>query len=436
MNFLNMWRRFVAKQKSLHRSRTLRKIERLSRKASPLGDIKQFFYLDVLALRSLYISRFGPEDAKTTLSTTRTSDFELLREYGTNSPGSEGGSLNTSSTAKFRSGRSRSIQIEQVSSEQSLFRDFISRELYAGKNSQLWDGVPQSDVKPQDPSTSLRRGQLIQIRVRLEADTIYAISTIASAFAETASSAPDAGITQTESMVQTAQLIQHMLIGQVPINAELVDWRWDNENKKLTMEHNLSSSKPIRLVGLTQLDNYWGDVRGLLFDQAECTALVRVSENVPSSYWSPLKLFNAARGLPGFSALEEKIASLGSILNGKEVISSPTSDLTPDILLHYFERRAESTEIIQRLKPIAISIAQSCPSDSPTQLEQAFNQIDQLLSLSQEVEIDRDCIGKMRSEAIAFERKETVTAEEIATTPPSSREKNLYLVGEIIGFYW
>lgn len=436
MNLINLWRRFVAKQKSLRRSRTLRKIERLSRKASPLGDIKQFFYLDVLALRSLYISRFGPEDAKTTLSTTRTSDFELLVGHEANSPGFDGGSSTTSSTAKFRSGRNRAIQIEQVSSEQSLFRDFISRELYAGKNSQLWDGVPQSDVQPQIPSSSLHRGQLIQVRVRLEADSIYAISTIASALAETASSAPDLGITQTDSIVQTAQLIQHMLIGQIPINSELVDWRWDNEMNKLTRKLNSSSSNSIRLVGLTQLDNYWGDVRGLLFDQAECTALVRISEDVPSSHWSPLKLFNAAKGLPGYSAIEEKIADLGSILNSEEVVKAPTSDPTPSILLYYLQRRAESAEVNSRLEPIVNSIARAFPSASPAQLDEAFNQIDQLFSPSDEVETDRDSIGRMRSDAISFGGKEATTSEEIAPTPPSSSEKSLYLVGEIIGLYW
>ena len=184
----------------------------------------------------------------------------------------------------------------------------MSRESYAGKESQIWDGVPQSNSQPELPPGGLKRGQLIQVRIRLEAHSIYAYSTIANALVETSANTPALGISQDDTFIQAAQLIQQMLIGQIPINSELVDWDWDKESSTLIRRADGTANSSIRLVGLTQLDNYWGDVRSFLFDQSECIALVRISQDTPSTSWSPLKLFDAARGLPGFDGFDTKIA--------------------------------------------------------------------------------------------------------------------------------
>lgn len=326
MTIKSWFRNYKKKHESFRRSRILRKIERLSRKASPLGDIRQFLYLDELALRSLYISRFGPEDAQTTLTQTRTKDLGLTLGGGASISRVNDRASNDTSSISFRSGKSRTLQIEQVSSEQSLFRDFVSRESYAGKESQIWDGMPQSNSQPELPPGGLNRGQLIQVRIRLEAHSIYAYSTIANALVETSANTPALGISQDDTFIQAAQLIQQMLIGQIPINSELVDWDWDKESSTLIRRTDGTANSPIRLVGLTQLDNYWGDVRSFLFDQSECIALVRISQDTPSTSWSPLKLFDAARGLPGFDGFDTKIAELNSILSGKQKAETPVSN--------------------------------------------------------------------------------------------------------------
>ncbi|WP_284852597.1 DUF6414 family protein [Corynebacterium rhinophilum] len=437
MNIKSWFRNYRKKQESFRRSRILRKIERLSRKASPLGDIRQFLYLDELALRSLYISRFGPEDAKTTLTQTRTKDLGLTLGGGASISHLNDRASNGRSSISFRSGKSRALQIEQVSSEQSLFRDFVSRESYAGKESQIWDGVPQSSIQRELLPGRLHRGQLIQVRIRLEAHSIYAYSTIANALVETSANTPALGISQDDTFIQAAQLIQQMLIGQIPINSELVDWDWDEEASTLIRRSDDKANSPIRLVGLTQLDNYWGDVRGFLFDQSECIALVRVSQDTPSTSWSPLKLFDAARGLPGFDGFDTKISELNSLLSGKQKAETPLSDAVERILSHYLQIRTDNEELKVQLEPRVNEIAQMVPNSSQSQLNDAFNQIDVLLSSSGSTETTPDEIGNLRSKAIKLGRGTgaPLKSEENVLRPPND-DSDLYLVGDIIALYW
>lgn len=437
MNIKNWFRNYRKKHESFRRSRTLRKIERLSRKASPLGDIRQFLYLDELALRSLYISRFGPEDAQTTLTQTRTKDLGVTLGGGASISRVNDRASNDTSSISFRSGKSRTLQIEQVSSEQSLFRDFVSRESYAGKESQIWDGVPQSSSQPELPPGGLKRGQLIQVRIRLEAHSIYAYSTIANALVETSANTPALGISQDDTFIQAAQLIQQMLIGQIPINSELVDWDWDKESSTLIRRADGTANSSIRLVGLTQLDNYWGDVRSFLFDQSECIALVRISQDTPSTSWSPLKLFDAARGLPGFDGFDTKIAELNSILSGKQKAETPVSDAVERILSQYLQIRTDNEELKVQLEPQVNKIAQMVPDDSQSQLKDAFEQVDVLLSSSGNTETTRDEIGNLRSKAIELGRGSGAPLKsEENVLRPRNDDSDLYLVGDIIALYW
>ena len=437
MNIKSWFRNYRKKQESFRRARILRKIERLSRKAAPLGDIRQFLYLDELALRSLYISRFGPEDAKTTLTQTKTKDLGLTLGGGASISHLNDRASNGTSSISFRSGKSRALQIEQVSSEQSLFRDFVSRESYAGKESQIWDGVPQSSIQRELLPGRLHRGQLIQVRIRLEAHSIYAYSTIASALVETSANTPALGISQDDTFIQAAQLIQQMLIGQIPINSELVDWDWDEEASTLIRRSDDKANSPIRLVGLTQLDNYWGDVRGFLFDQSECIALVRVSQDTPSTSWSPLKLFDVARGLPGLEGFDAEVAELNSILSGKQKAKTPVSDAVGRSLRYYLQIRTDDEKLKVQLEPQVNEIAQMVTDSSQRQLKDAFDQVDVLLSSRGSTETNPDEIGSLRSKAISLERGAgaPLKSEENVLHPPND-DSNRYLIGDIIALYW
>lgn len=228
-----------------------------------------------------------------------------------------------------------------------------------------------------------------------------------------------------------------MLIGQIPINSELVDWDWDKESSTLIRRADGTANSSIRLVGLTQLDNYWGDVRSFLFDQSECIALVRISQDTPSTSWSPLKLFDAARGLPGFDGFDTKIAELNSILSSKQKAETPVSNAAERTLSRYLQIRTDNEELKVQLEPQVNKIAQMVPDDSQSQLKDAFDQVDVLLSSSGNTETTRDEIGNLRSKAIKLGRGSgaPLKSEENVLRAPND-DSDLYLVGDIIALYW
>lgn len=408
------------------RARALRKINELRRFVDPLGEIRQFLYLDNIALRSLYVSRYGPEDARTTLTESRTSDDELSGNLG-------------SSTAGFgvalRNSTAKTMQIERVASEQSLFRDFLDRELSAKSYSQIWDGTPDREGKINAEGRTFRRGDLIRVRIRLQADLTYRISSFASAISDLAEGAPEMNLPNAASTLQVAEVLRKLLIEQAPIDAELIDWRWDANSENLVRSSD--STEPLRLVGLTQIDNYWVDVRRALFDNAECTALVRVSEDIPSATWSPLKLFDAVRGIPGLDSLDEAINQIRASFNS--VPNSPDTHQEPliEALTHYGAERApeEKADALRlHIEYVAAVHASSLPSAST--LSTAFDSIDEFLKAIGVSPTDPNAMAEKRAAACAAAN---LSAEGAAperspqlSAPPSDR----YIVGEIVALYW
>lgn len=413
------------------RARALKKINKLRRLAEPIGAMRQFLYLDAVALRSLYVSRYGPEDARITITNSRTRDAEMNGSFGHAVPG-----IGTASAgAHLRSSIADSTQIERISSEQSLFRDFLERESIAGPHSKLWDGTPDLRGELSPASGALKRGDLIQVRVKLRADITYRISSFASALANLAESTPELQVSGTSDMLQVAGVLRQLLIEQAPIDAELTDWKWNTTTKSLVSTD--GNSSPVRLVSLTQIDNYWIDVRRALFDEAECTALVRVSEDAPSSKWSPLKLFDAVRGIPGLEALDETIRHATESFGESVTEPSPSEQPLALALTYYAQKRSPSDVPEVVLTQISrIATHYSAPPLSAISATDAFGEVDELLALAGAAAQEPDEVGELRSKALALAKSsgaDSVGARNSHLPAPSSVQ---HVVGEVIALYW
>jgi hypothetical protein len=423
--------RFRSWRERRRRASALRRINRLRRLVDPLGTARQFIYLDTVALRSLYISRYGPEDARTTISASRTREAEVSGNFGAATPGIGSAHIGGS----LRSTVGDATQVERVSSEQSLFRDFIDREAAAGSNAELWDGAAKAPLSP----PSLRRGKLLQVRIRLEADVTYRISSFASAMTDLAESAPALNLAVTTEILQVAQVLRQLLIEQAPIDSELVDWKWDPAAKSLVPGS--GEGEPIRLVALTQVDSYWLDVRRTLFDRAEYTALVRIVDDAPAHQWSPLKLFDAVKGLPGFRQLEDAIQTLTASLDPSGIVSQPPllGSLTR-ALEQYVELLAPGfvdDAVRSEIEAIAASYAPSLPSGS--QLTKAFDAVDVVVAISSSdaAAIAPDERAAVRASARANAGVTVSGASTVGSpTPTPVRPEANYLVAEVIAIYW
>lgn len=411
------------------RARALRKIDKLRRFVEPLGTVRQFLYLDSVALRSLYISRYGPEDARITITRSRSHDVEGSIGANLSVPGA--GSGNAAST--LRSSASQSMQIERVSSEQSLFRDFLDREKALGKDSRLWQGVPVQDDHIANRSQTLRRGDLIEIRVRLEADLMYRLSSFASATAAMADGAPDYPFPGATQLLQFGNVFRRLLIEQAPIDSELVDWGWDPAAKELALRSD--ATEPLRLVALTQIDNYWLDIRRALYDRAECTALVRVSQDVPSAHWTPVKLFDAVRNVPGLEQLNDGIDRLTVGLNSGAASSNAHADQLFEAFSEYAKATASGDidSLATQIKMVVESTLPKLPSVAA--MAETFDGIDRWIDALASPRIDADVRAELRERNLVAAGLEPDGASSIATATQSGPTKR-YLIGEVVALYW
>lgn len=415
------------------RSRALRRINKLRWVAEPLGEIRQFIYMDSIALRSLYISRYGPEDARLTITNSRTTESELGAKVS--SPESFG--LSTNIGASRRKENSESRQIERVSSDQALFRDFIEREKFASHHSQIWDGTcdtgGDSEILPFTP----KRGKLIQIRIKLEADRIFRLSSFASALSAFMDEIPEMNQSGSSQILQISNVLRQLLIDQAPIDSELVDWAWDAH--KGTLARPSESTVPLRLVALTQLDNYWLDVRRALFDGASCTALVRVAQDDPKDSWSPLKMFDAMRDIPGIADIDE---SLNEIMDGLSVISeSPESSSDPadfGIILMDYAESVSSVKIPPLIEKQVKCIAIGIPSDQLVTevMTHTFDEVDSLIKFAGFEIAEPNSIGTARSIAIEKFQNHATKESQVAVRQRTTRNDKNFIIGEVIAIYW
>ncbi|WP_344775445.1 DUF6414 family protein [Gryllotalpicola kribbensis] len=402
----------------------MRKIDRLRRFTDPLGNIRQFLYLDSIALRSLYISRYGPEDARMTITRSQTRDAEINGGFDYSIP-----ALGSATAgAKLRSSTSQSIQVERVASEQSLFRDFLDRERAFGKGSLLWQGAPDEHGVFTHAERPLQRGDLIEVRIRLEADRAFRFGSFASTTGSLAEGTSMFSFPGARQFVEVGDLLRQLLIEQAPIDSELVDWGWDAKQKLITRAS--EATEPLRLVALTQVDNYWIDVRRALFDRAECTALVRVSQDVPTTGWTPVKLFDAVRDLPG---LESMSAAIDMITAGFDPVANQTSAIQPqlyDALRRYaaaISSPERAVELDEQISLIATAMAPMLPSASS--VVQAFNEVDQLFDTENVPSPDPDVRAEGRDQALAEAQLDQNGNSRQVRVVPTRTEKQ-YLVGE------
>jgi len=419
------------------RARALKKINRLRRHVDPLGDIRQILYLDSIALRSLYVSRYGPEDARTTITHSQTKGHEIGSSTGLTVASPPSANWSTNYASNFNAQTTRSTQVELVASEQSLLRDFLVRESSAGAKGQIWDGTADNNGKFFTGDKTLERGNLIQVRIRLEADITYRISSFISAMTDLSGDAPQLQLPISTGDLEIAGLLQKFLINQAPINAEIIDWELDLTTNKLQRRKN--NSRALRLVGLTQIDNYWVDVRSALFDRAECTALVRVSEDIPTRDWSPLKLFDAVKGLPGFDFLDEGINQLRAGISTVPNFDAGRFDGLKNVLTDYLVRFApeKANSSTQLVETIASNYSRQLPSASA--LSEAFDRIEQLFDETP-AEHSGDDLAIERSKCLAKHKlRVDGSTDGLASFTPSASNDfsgDESIAGEIIAIYW
>jgi len=421
------------------RSRALKKIRKWQREAHPLGELRQFVYLDDVALQSLFVARHGPEAVRITESNTRSREAEVNTTAGATVPGIA--TLGTE--GRLQSSVSVGREVERLVSKQSMFRDFLDAEirLIEGIGEQEAAGALWRVEAGRAVPSELRRGQLIEVRIRLQAHRYFRLASFLDSVAHLAADAP--GVLDADSDFGTgARLFKELLIGQVPIDAEILDFGWDPEAARMAPRG--IGIEPVSLGALTSTANFWADLRTTLFDEQECTALVRVTSTGLDQAWTPLKLFDAIRGIPGIPGvafMDDFVNTLDGLLAG--VPSAPAEGKGPvlEVLLQYASALTGSVPL-PSLTTQLTEVARALDTSAASSLPAAFASVERLLggaalSLNGDARADlqeslRTAAGLGLNGLIASPPVAPLTRNE-ERSGPGGRST---LAGEVIAIYW
>ena len=315
-----------------------------------------------------------------------------------------------------------------------------------------------------DPST-IRRGELLEVEVELEADPIFRMASIITTLRELMEdnehlfgNAISAQLPQMRSM---AQVLEALLVGLVPIRGRLTDYESAKIGGRDVLVHRLLLEKmppgkrpksyPAFVVGVAQRDLFWKDIRRVLFSKAQYTVFCRLAISGLADSWHPVKLVDVLSGIdPQFDEL------IGEFSKRAGQAMSATADASPTSV---GQDEHSGTEIIKAyaellvrhhcdtLKPDVIDAV--IPSISPEHdwlgsvderravFSQVTQRVDEALGVatSGEVEYDiRDTAMQNAGLADALAPQSSSGSGHDAAPVPSDHER--FLDAEIIAIYW
>lgn len=280
------------------------------------APLREFVYLDETSVFSLMVSRVGPVASEFT-----DTESDSLRAEAASSVGASAGLIKADVRAGVEATRGASTQVVRRAMIQSTFRDLHrferGRLLLSSGGPERQALARVSDVADLargipgllksgwliDPNT-LQRGQLIELEVELETETIYKLSTTLTTLLDFVTAHPEmvaAGDREGIEVGKAAQTVfDRMLVGLVPVRGRAIDYSiiavdgrdWIAHTDLLaTLPAEVRSlARDFHVVGVAEADLFWKDIRRVLFSRSRFTVMARISHAGLSADWRPAKL--------------------------------------------------------------------------------------------------------------------------------------------------
>ena len=333
------------------------------------GVLREFVYLDEVSVYSLITSRLGPIAAEF----TETQTASLQGEIGSSIGAGVG-------VTKIFSNRTKGSQILRKSTVQTTFKELYEyeKESLAIKPAPVAQKIPKihncdelmamaqiSDGWIINPD-NLARGNLFELEVQLEADSIFRISAMTSAILEIIEE--DAGVFGLDPSGDLAQvksvgrILEKLLVGLVPIRGRSVDYcviefkgkEWIINRRLLDelKDADLLIIRPFYVVGVAEQGLFWKDIRHILFSKAHYRVFCRVAQDGLHDSWTPVKLAqvfeSVVPGLTGqmnFSGLDAIAKLTGTEASGSNQSNKLKHQLMHDALLNYAKLLADHYQL-------------------------------------------------------------------------------------------
>lgn len=290
--------------------------------APPRFPLREFVYLDEVSMKSLLVSQQGE------LATEFTEQNVLVEQAETSSKlsaapkgvGAEIGSRFASTSTLGRQTLRKSVAQSQFKTLLELDSINIRFRSDAQGDAPLSPGdIAQPETPHSVRVSRLKRGDLLELEVELSADPIYRFNLTMAELSDLATKYPEmmnapGARDVMEQVGPISKMLEQLLVGLVPIRARclslgLVEYGGNSLIIRKTDAESLGlETQPIDIVGVTDLDQYWKDVRRVLFAHGSFKMLCRVARGGLHDDWSPVKGAEVLSELaPQFPGLLESV---------------------------------------------------------------------------------------------------------------------------------
>ena len=308
--------------------RYLRRRKSIRDSKGSIGSLREFVYLDDVSVYSILAYLKGGIATEFTESQTASLNST---EGSTSSIGLGGIKLGVDT--KKQTGHVQNSQILRKAIIQTSFK-----ELYDITSPSLALKSPEtSDIPKVNDLDELRsefdsllkdrwildtsvfqRGDLLEVEVELEAEPVFRMASIISAFCELMEDnqlfLESTIVNQISQMRSIAQVLESLLDGLVPIRGRLVEYKLAKIDGRDVLIHRrflnhmptdiFANTHSVFVVGVVPRDLFWKDIRRVLFSKAQYTFYCRLAAVGLKEKWHPVKVSNVLAGIiPQFDDL-------------------------------------------------------------------------------------------------------------------------------------
>ena len=285
------------------------------------GLLREFVYLDEVSVYSILASRKGAIATEFTESQTASLNSDVGGSVGVGFGGTK-----ATFNSKVQAGHVQGSQVLRKAIIQTSFK-----ELYGIEQASLALSPPDAHSIPTVKGVSnieesldslakdnwlvdpraIRRGELLELVVELEADPIFRMASVITTLRELMEDNEEifghAITTQLPQMRSMAQVLEGLLVGLVPIRGRLVDYVSASIGGRDVLIHRslLDQIDPATwpethtafVVGVAQRDLFWKDIRRVLFSKARYTVFCRLATEGVAETWHPVKVADVLAGI-------------------------------------------------------------------------------------------------------------------------------------------
>jgi hypothetical protein len=298
------------------------------------------------------------------------------------------------------------------------------------------------------------------MQVELDADETFQISTTIASLVEilTQDAAPLQAFVdraEVEQVVAFNRILERLLVGLVPIRAKAVDYVVVQHDgaPRLVQRSALDdlplagsdSAEPLYVVGFTEQDLFWKDVRTVLFGRHRYVLTGRLAVSQVQDRWSPVKLAEVLR--PFLPELADQLDGAGRGF-GSAIRASARSAQQPahdsaldDALIDFAMRITTPDATAEELRELLTGWQPPETLDgSLEQTRRAFaSVVDLLRDRLGDTGIDDDRVARHRSDVIVEHGLPPAPARPAAAeaaSPEPERNGGWFLETEVIALYW